>query len=253
MLRQSPTYAALRRARATTSRASSKTVWTGRSWSASSSNTGSSTVKGGRPLSLRPASAIRCTSATSSRKPVSGPRTSTATLKDERDATLAQLARGEITVVANCMVLTEGWDCPDVGCIVLARPTKSMGLFRQMIGRVLRPAPWKPDAIVIDHAGCVYRHGFAEDHVEWRLEPDKPAGANKTAAAYEGEIGSRIIECSNCSALRTAGEACSHCGFKPEPCPHYVVCRPSPYLNQCWTMSPTSFGLSIRSSSWLLT
>jgi DNA repair protein RadD len=68
------------------------------------------------------------------------------TPKDERDATLARLASGEIDVVCNCMVLTEGWDMPEVGCCILARPTKQMGLFRQMIGRVLRPAPGKNDA-----------------------------------------------------------------------------------------------------------
>jgi len=62
------------------------------------------------------------------------------TPKPEREAALAQLASGEITVLCNCMVLSEGWDCPEVGCCVLARPTKSMGLYRQMIGRVLRPA-----------------------------------------------------------------------------------------------------------------
>src|SRR5262249_13853013 len=59
---------------------------------------------------------------------------------DERDAILARLASGKTEVVVNCMVLTEGFDCPDVGCITLARPTRRMGLFRQMIGRGLRPA-----------------------------------------------------------------------------------------------------------------
>src|SRR4030095_11191457 len=49
------------------------------------------------------------------------------TLKDERDAILTKLARGEIEIVTNCQVLTEGFDCPDVGCIVLARPTRSLG------------------------------------------------------------------------------------------------------------------------------
>ena len=63
-----------------------------------------------------------------------------ATPKPERDASLARLASGEIELVTNCMVLTEGWDMPEVGCCILARPTKKMGLFRQMIGRVLRPA-----------------------------------------------------------------------------------------------------------------
>jgi superfamily II DNA or RNA helicase len=78
------------------------------------------------------------------------------TPRDERDATLARLASGEIEVVTNCMVLTEGWDMPDVGCCILARPTKSIGLYRQMIGRVLRPAPGKVDAIVLDHSGAVF-------------------------------------------------------------------------------------------------
>ena len=53
------------------------------------------------------------------------------TPKDERDEILNRLSTGEIEIVINCMVLTEGFDCPDIGCIVLARPTKSMGLFRQ--------------------------------------------------------------------------------------------------------------------------
>jgi superfamily II DNA or RNA helicase len=85
------------------------------------------------------------------------------TPKAERDASLSRLASGEIELVSNCMVLTEGWDMPEVGCCVLARPTKKMGLFRQMIGRVLRPAVGKSDAIIIDHSGAVFRHGFPED------------------------------------------------------------------------------------------
>jgi DNA repair protein RadD len=88
---------------------------------------------------------------------------------------LARLASRETEVVCNCMVLTEGWDCPPVGCEILARPTKQMGLFRQMIGRVLRPADGKPDAIILDHSGAVYRHGLPEDHIEWTLAVDQRA------------------------------------------------------------------------------
>ena len=103
------------------------------------------------------ASRTRSTSATSSAAPACWPSTSTATTPtDERDAILARLSRGEIDVVCNCMVLTEGWDQPDVSCIVLARPTKHMGLYRQMIGRVLRPAPGKDHALVLDHAGAIF-------------------------------------------------------------------------------------------------
>ena len=64
--------------------------------------------------------------------------------KTERDAILARLASGETEVVCNCMVLTEGFDLPAIGCIVLARPTKQLGLFRQMAGRGLRPAEARP-------------------------------------------------------------------------------------------------------------
>lgn len=78
------------------------------------------------------------------------------TPKPERDASLARLASGEIELITNCMVLTEGFDLPEMGCCILARPTKKMGLYRQMIGRVLRPAPGKTDAIVIDHSGAVF-------------------------------------------------------------------------------------------------
>src|SRR5262249_8092552 len=78
------------------------------------------------------------------------------TPKDERDAILHKLETGEVKVISNCMVLTEGWDMPEVGCCVLARPTRKLGLYRQMVGRVLRPAPGKADAIVIDHSGAVH-------------------------------------------------------------------------------------------------
>jgi len=71
------------------------------------------------------------------------------TPKAERDAVLARLASGATEIVTNCMVLTEGWDMPEVSCCILARPTRKMGLYRQMVGRVLRPAPDKFNAIVL--------------------------------------------------------------------------------------------------------
>jgi DNA repair protein RadD len=91
-------------------------------------------------------------------------------------------------------------------------PVFKMGLYRQMIGRVLRPAPNKPDAIVIDHSGAVHRHGFVEDRVEWTLSPEKYA-ENATHTHAHGEHGPRLVECSKCGALRVGGEACRHCGL----------------------------------------
>jgi hypothetical protein len=143
------------------------------------------------------------------------------TPKPERDASLARLASGEIELVTNCMVLTEGWDLPDVGCCILARPTKKMGLYRQMIGRVLRPAEGKPDAIVLDHSGAVFRHGFVEDRVEWTLSPDKKAVAPKHIARSQ-HAGSRLAECKNCGVIRTVGGPCWNCGFMPAPPPRRV-------------------------------
>jgi DNA repair protein RadD len=137
------------------------------------------------------------------------------TPKPERDATLARLECGDLDVACNCMVLTEGWDMPDVGCCILARPTRKMGLYRQMVGRVLRPADGKTDAIVLDHSGAVFLHGFVEDPVEWTLDPD--CRAESPVHRNRRERGSRLIECKNCGAVRVAGEACWHCGFLPQP------------------------------------
>src|SRR5262249_4110728 len=137
------------------------------------------------------------------------------TPKAERDASLARLASGEINVVCNCLGLTEGWDMPEVSCCILARPTRKMGLYRQMIGRVLRPADDKLDAIILDHSGAVFRHGFAEDWVDWTLEPDSRAKSPGHQRRCE-HGGSRLIECTQCGAVRVTGEACFHCGFLPQ-------------------------------------
>jgi DNA repair protein RadD len=138
------------------------------------------------------------------------------TPKIERDAVLKRLESGDTELVTNCMVLTEGWDMPAVSCCILARPTRKMGLFRQMIGRVLRPADGKPDAIVLDHSGAVFRHGFVEDYVEWTLDPDRRAKSRKHEQRLANGHASRLVECTNCHAVRVAGEPCHVCGFMPQ-------------------------------------
>jgi DNA repair protein RadD len=107
----------------------------------------------------------------------------------DREAILARLGTGETEVVSNCMVLTEGWDMPEVGCCILARPTKQLGLYRQMIGRVLRTAPGKTDAIILDHAGAWHRHGLPEDHIEWTLDVDARAENRTHEARMLGNFG----------------------------------------------------------------
>ena len=146
------------------------------------------------------------------------------TPKSERDGILARLSSGETEVVCNCMVLTEGFDLPAIGCIVLARPTKQIGLFRQMAGRGLRPAPGKSNLKLIDHSGAVYCHGLLEDRIEWTLHTDKQA-TNPAHETRDQKAVSRLVECSQCSALRTGGEACAHCGFLPKRRPDAIVFR----------------------------
>jgi DNA repair protein RadD len=141
----------------------------------------------------------------------------------ERDEILARLAGGKVQVVCNCMVLTEGWDSPSVSCLVLVRPTRSMGLYRQMVGRALRTAPGKTDAIILDHSGAVFDLGFPEDFVEWSLAPDERA-TNKTHA-QRGQHGGppALVTCPECHAVRFEGRPCAVCGWRPQPKPKPIV------------------------------
>ena len=145
--------------------------------------------------------------------------------KRERDEILRRLDRGEIEVVCNAMVLVEGWDMPCVSCCVLARPTKSLGLFRQMVGRVLRPAPGKADALVLDHSGATIRHGFVEHPVVWPLHEDQRAEVPVHAARQSGPPASRLVTCTECSAVRIAGKPCPVCGHMPRRPGHDVDVR----------------------------
>jgi len=133
----------------------------------------------------------------------------------EREAILARLASGETEVVANCMVLTEGWDCPPVSCAILARPTKQLGLYRQMVGRILRPAEGKTDASILDHAGAIWRHGAPSDDIAWTLEVDKKA-VNISAAERKRGDASELACCPECSAILQGKPPCWSCGWSPK-------------------------------------
>jgi DNA repair protein RadD len=91
-----------------------------------------------------------------------------------------------------------------------------------MAGRGLRPSSGKENLKLIDHSGAVFRHGLLEDPIEWTLSTDKRA-SNPTHAKREiGAIG-RLIECSQCGAMRSAGEKCPSCGFLPQRRPDAIV------------------------------
>jgi DNA repair protein RadD len=148
------------------------------------------------------------------------------TAADDRDAIIARLASGETEVVSNVGIFTEGFDLPDIGCIALVRPTRSLGLFRQMIGRGLRPADGKTDVIILDHSGGVHRHGRPDDVIEWTLDTDKRA-TNKTHEQRVATAGTDpFVECKNCGHIRLRGMACDACGWEPKP-----PARPVEYLD----------------------
>jgi DNA repair protein RadD len=139
------------------------------------------------------------------------------TPQDEREAIIARFTSGETAVICNVGVFTEGFDSPDVGCIALVRPTRSLGLFRQMIGRGLRPAEGKSDVIILDHAGGVSRHGRPDDDITWTLDTDRRA-ANPIHEARKATAGSDpFCECKGCGQLRMRGLACTACGWGPKP------------------------------------
>lgn len=133
---------------------------------------------------------------------------------EERDEILRQFGNGTIDVLCNCAVLTEGFDCPEASCIVLAKPTKSFGLYRQMIGRGLRPSPGKTDCVVIDHAGLTVAHGFVDEPIEWALAPDEQAHRKAKESDGGGALMERkLVDCPECGASRWKGKPCQACGW----------------------------------------
>ena len=76
----------------------------------------------------------------------------------ERRAAIAGLGKGDPQVITNCSMISEGLDVPSIGAAILIRPTKSLALYLQQVGRALRPAPGKERALILDFAGNVARH-----------------------------------------------------------------------------------------------
>jgi DNA repair protein RadD len=90
----------------------------------------------------------------------------------ERARILKEFKAGNIRVVANCGVLTTGFDYPELDTVVLARPTLSLGLYYQKVGRAVRPHPSKSHAMIIDMVGLVDQFGKVED-LELRCDRGK--------------------------------------------------------------------------------
>lgn len=77
---------------------------------------------------------------------------------EDRTEILADFEAGKYNVLCNSMLLTEGWDCPSVDCVIVLRPTKVRGLYCQMVGRGTRLSPGKKDLLLLDFLWHTQRH-----------------------------------------------------------------------------------------------
>lgn len=121
----------------------------------------------------------------------------------DRKAILDRFARGEIQVLCNCFVLTEGWDCPRVEVCILARGFTHVGAYLQAVGRILRPSAetGKATALVIDLRGAAVTHGL----------PD----ADRVFSLEGRAIGlAPVKKCFSCAAeIPLAAAVCPACGY----------------------------------------
>ena len=121
------------------------------------------------------------------------------TPKEERDAIIAAFKRGEIRALASMGVLTTGLNAPAIDLIALLRPTKSAGLYVQMVGRGTRLSAGKENCLVLDFAGNVRRHGPID-----LVRPKRPGeggggdAPTKVCPTCESIIALSATECPDC-------------------------------------------------------
>jgi superfamily II DNA or RNA helicase len=127
----------------------------------------------------------------------------------DRDQVVAQYSAGVVRVLVTVDVVSEGFDVPAASCAILLRPTQSLGLYLQQVGRVLRPAPGKDAALILDHVGNVPRHGFPDDPREWSLA--------EGAVKRSGTAAPSVRTCPECYAAFKPAPICPVCGAQCAP------------------------------------
>lgn len=93
----------------------------------------------------------------------------------DNDESIRRYKSNEVRLIINMSMLTIGFDDPETDCVVLARPTKILRLYLQIIGRCLRSFKGKKDALILDLAQCISTHGFAEDYRDFTRKTAKSA------------------------------------------------------------------------------
>jgi len=125
--------------------------------------------------------------------------------EQERNSTISQFRSGLILGISNVALFTEGFDVPNVSCVILNRATKSLALYLQMIGRGLRPNAGKSDCVILDHGDNVVTHGWYSYEHEWSLTGKKKK--NKQDAFS-------VRLCEFCEAMMPINQnTCPNCGY----------------------------------------
>jgi len=128
-----------------------------------------------------------------------------------RVGNLEALARGDIKVICNVDLLGEGVDVPRVEAVLDGRPTKSLGRYMQVFGRLLRTFPGKVRGTYLDLVGNVVEHGLPDADREWSLEGKKPQ-----VRTEHDEFA--LKACVSCfEVFPRFKPACPHCGHRPTP------------------------------------
>lgn len=116
------------------------------------------------------------------------------------------LTIGEIDGITSCNIVSEGFDCPSLEVAILARPTDSLSLYLQQVGRVLRPEQDKEFGYIIDPSGNFRKFGPPELERKWSLEGIENNGK-------PSKIDNPILVCENCLSYIKPCKTCPICGF----------------------------------------
>lgn len=128
------------------------------------------------------------------------------TPKAKRTEIIEKFRSGEIKILCNVDLISEGFDVPDCAASILLRPTKSLTLYIQQSMRCMRFKEGKR-AVIIDHVGNVHRFGLPDQEFEWSLEP-KPQGKKKEKT--DDEL--KIRQCPECFCTHPLAAVCPNCG-----------------------------------------
>lgn len=126
--------------------------------------------------------------------------------KEERARRVLDLSSGALQGLVTVDIVSEGFDLPCVAVAILLRPTASLGLHIQQVGRTLRPSPGKHRSTIIDAVGNCRRHGLAEEVREWSLD-----GARKRGKRGPQDDVSDTRQCPECFAVHTPSPQCPQC------------------------------------------